>query len=359
MISVSAFKRKWILPLSIVAAAAGLLAMPMPALTQTRSVAEVTGYEGADRSERLLQGSKQEGQLMIYSSVPVEDISALTEAFEKKYGVKATVWRSSSEGVLQRIVAESKAKRFEADIVAMAASGMEPLHREKLLQEMKSPGIADLLPQSIPAHREWLPIYLNGFVQAYNTNLVKKENLPKTYQDLLKPEWKGKLAVEGEDYDWFAETVLSLGGETEGLKLFRDIVAANGISLRSGHTLLANLIVAGEVPLGLTLYNFGPEQMKAKGAPIDWFLIPPAIARPVGMGIFKYAPHPNNAALFLDFCIGEAQPLLASRKFITVTKKIEHPFLKGPVKIIDSGAMLDQAEKWRDLYQKTIRGDAK
>lgn len=348
--------RAAILPLALTAGL--LLTSAHPALTQTNSVASVAGFEGADRMQRLTQGAKQEGTFMIYSSVPVEDLSALTEAFEKKYGIKANVWRSSSEGVLQRIVAESKAQRYEADIIAMAASGMEPLHREKILQEIKSPVIADILPQTIPAHREWLPIYLNGFVQAYNTNLIKKENLPKNYKDLLDPQWKGKLAVEGEDYDWFAEVIQSLG-EAEGLKLFRDIVATNGISVRSGHTLLANLVVAGEVPLALTLYNFSPEQLKAKGAPIEWFVIPPAIARPVGMGLARTATHPNAATLFLDFCISDAQPLLASRKFITVTKKIEHPFLKGSVKIIDSGQMLDQAEKWRDLYQKTLRAEAK
>jgi iron(III) transport system substrate-binding protein len=346
-----------LLPLAALAIA--LLAPPArTAWAQAAGVADIAAYQGVDRAQRLIQGAKQEGELMIYSSLPSEDSTALTEAFEKQYGIKAKVWRSSSEGVLQRIVAENKAKRFEADIIVMAGSGMEPLHREKLLQEVKSPAIADLVPQAVPAHREWLPIYLNGFVQAYNTNLIKKDSLPKTWADLRKPEWKGKLAVEGEDYDWFAEVVLSLG-EAEGLKLFRDIVATNGISLRSGHTLLANLIVAGEVPLGLTLYNFGPEQLKDKGAPIDWFLIPPAIARPVGMGVAKTAPHPNAAVLFLDFSIGDAQALLASRKFITVAKKIEHPFLKGPVKIIDSGQMLDQADKWRDLYQKTIRGEAK
>jgi iron(III) transport system substrate-binding protein len=344
------------LPLALAAALQLTSTRPAPAQT---GVASVASYEGADRMQRLQQGAKQEGTFMIYSSVPVDDLSALTEAFEKKYGIKPNVWRSSSEGVLQRIVAESKAGRYEADIIAMAASGMEPLHREKLLQEIKSPVLADVLPQTIPAHREWLPIYLNGFVQAYNTTLVKKEDLPKSYKDLLDPKWKGKLAVEGEDYDWFAETAQSLGGEAEGLKLFQDIVAKNGISLRSGHTLLANLIVAGEVPLGLTLYNFGPEQLKEKGAPIDWFVIPPAIARPVGMGLAKTATHPNAAVLFLDFCIGEAQPLLASRKFITVSKKLEHPFMKGPVKIIDAGQALDNADKWRDLYRKTIRGEGK
>jgi iron(III) transport system substrate-binding protein len=338
---------------------AALLAITVrPAVAQTLSVAEIAAYQGADRAQRLLQGAKQEGEFMIYSSLPNEDNTALMEAFEKKYGIKAKLWRGSSEGVLQRVVAESKAKRFDADIIAMSGSGMEPLYREKLLQEVKSPAIADLLPQAVPAHKEWLPIYLNGFVQSYNTNLVKKDALPKTWRDLLKPEWKGKLAVEGEDYDWFGEVVTSLG-EPEGLKLFRDIVAVNGISLRSGHTLLTNLVVAGEVPLALTLYNYSPEQMKEKGAPIDWFIIPPAVARPVGMGVAKTAPHPNAAVLFLEFCIGEAQPLLASRKFITVSNKIPHPFLQGPVRIIDSGAMLDQADRWRDLYQKTIRSEAK
>ena len=105
--------------LTLAALAAGLhLTSARPALAQNSSVTTVAGYEGADRTQRLTQGAKQEGTLMIYSSVPVEDLSALTEAFEKKYGIKANVWRSSSEGVLQRIVAESKAGRYEADIIA-------------------------------------------------------------------------------------------------------------------------------------------------------------------------------------------------------------------------------------------------
>ena len=111
-------------------------------------------------------------------------------------------------------------------------------------------------------------------MQAYNTNLVSKDELPKTYRDLLNPRWKGRLAVEAEDYDWFAQVVIGLG-EAQGLKLFRDIVATNGISVRRGHSVLNNLIVAGEVPLGLSAYGFLAEQAKLKGAPLDWFVIPP------------------------------------------------------------------------------------
>src|SRR5262249_2299691 len=95
----------------------------------------------------------------------------------------------------------------------------------------------------------------NIFVAAYNTGLIKKDELPKRYGDLLDRRWAGKLGVEAEDSDWFGAVVSALG-EDKGLKLFRDIVAANGISVRKGHTLLANLVVTGEVPLALTAYAY-------------------------------------------------------------------------------------------------------
>src|SRR5262249_17695806 len=158
---------------------------------------------------------------------------------------------------------------------------------------------------------------------------------------------------EGEGCDWFAQVVVGLG-EAEGLKLFRDIVAQNGISVRKGHTLLANLVAAGEVPLALTIYGFTAEQLKQKGAPLDWFIIPPLIARPTAAGVARNAPHPDAAGLFYHFLIGEAQPILASRNFLSPVRKIESPFTKGPIEIIDAAMMLDQSEKWQDLFQKTI-----
>jgi iron(III) transport system substrate-binding protein len=327
------------------------------ALAQTPQVApalsDIASYEGPDREKRLIEGAKKEGELMFYSSIPVEDIAALTAAFDKKYGVKVKVWRADSEGFLQRIVNETKARRFEVDVMAGSSSALEPLYRERLLQAVKSPHLNDLIPESIAKHREWASVYLNTFVQAFNTNLVPKEGLPTTYQDLLKPQWKGKLAIEAEDYDWFAQVVLGLG-EAQGLKLFRDIVANNGLSVRKGHTLLANLVAAGEVPLALTVYGFSAEQIKQKGASLDWFIIPPLIARPTAAGVARNAPHPYAAVLFYDFLISDAQPLLASRNFVSPSRKVDSPFTKGPLQIIDSSVMLDQAQKWQDLFQKTI-----
>jgi iron(III) transport system substrate-binding protein len=338
--------------------AASMLPVGSTALAQTPqaaapTLADIASYEGSDREKRLIEGAKKEGELMFYSSIPVEDIAALTAAFDKKYGVKVKVWRADSEGFLQRIVNEAKARRFEVDVMAGSSSALEPLYRERLLQAVKSPHLDDLIPESIAKHREWASVYLNTFVQAFNTNLVKKEGLPTTYQDLLKPQWRGKLAIEAEDYDWFAQVVLGLG-EAQGLKLFRDIVATNGLSVRKGHTLLANLVAAGEVPLALTVYGFSAEQIKQKGAPLDWFIIPPLIARPTAAAVARNAPHPHAAVLFYDFLIGDAQPLLASRNFVSPSRKVDSPFTKGPLQLIDSSVMLDQSQKWQDLFQKTI-----
>src|SRR5262245_39177357 len=193
---------------SLLAVATLLLAPPAFAQgTPPNRVAEIATYQGADREQRLLEGAKKEKELTFYSSIPPDDISALAAAFDKKYGVKVRVWRADSESILQRIVSEVRARRYEVDIMAASSSTLEPLYRENLLQEVKSPALAEIIPEAVPTHKQWTAIYLNTIVQAYNTNLVQKDSLPKTYQDLLRPEWKGRLGIEAEDYDWFAQVV--------------------------------------------------------------------------------------------------------------------------------------------------------
>ena len=112
------------------------------------------------------------------------------------------------------------------------------------------------MSQAVPSDRSWVGFCLNVLVQAYNTNLIKKTDLPKSYADLLDPKWKGKLGIEAKDDDWFATAVHQLGGEEKGLAFFRKLVETNGISVRKGHTLLNNMVISGEVPLALTVYNY-------------------------------------------------------------------------------------------------------
>src|SRR5258705_1868158 len=229
-------------------------------------------------------------------------MGALVGAYEKKYGVKVNIWRASSEKVLQRAVAEARANRNTVDVVETNGPEMESLHREKVLQQIKSPHHADLIAPAIRPHGEWVGTRLNVFVQAYNTKAVKKEELPKTWEDLLDPKWKGRLGIEQEDSDWLAGMFAEIG-EDKGTKLFKEIVAKNGMSVRKGHTLLAQLVVSGGGPLALTVYNYKAEQPKRQGAPIDWFTIGNAIARPHRIGVPRKAPPPHAAALFYPFAL--------------------------------------------------------
>jgi len=349
--------RRWTLQATLAGALAGVL-FALGGSAAAQSSAAAAGYKGPDRQQRLIEGAKKEGELLMYTSAPVDDVAVLTAAFEKKYGIKVKVWRAGSEKVLQRTVTEGRANRFDADIIETNGPEMESLHREKLLQEVASPYLGDLIAPALLPHREWVGTRLNIFALAYNTKLVKKEELPKSYADLLDPKWKGRLAIEAEDTDWFAGVIGELG-EAKGLKLFRDIVSTNGLSVRKGHTLLTNLVVSGEVPLALTVYNYKAEQFKHKGAPIDWFTISPAIARPNGVGVTRRAPHPNAAVLYFDFMLSDAQQLLLKLDYVPTSKNVQTNLNKMPIKFVDPKVVLDENEKWSKLYEEIITKQSK
>src|SRR5712664_2289046 len=205
---------------SLLAAGAVLPACVLAQVKPNATAAEVGLYSGRDRPQRLLEGAKKEKELNLYTSAQSDDMGALVGAYEKKYGVKVNVWRASSEKVLQRAVAEARANRNTVDIVETNGPEMESLHRENVLQQVKSPHHADLIAPAIRPHGEWVGTRLNVFVQAYNTKAVRKEDLPKTWEDLLDLKWKGKLGIEQEDSDWLAGLFGDLG-EVKGTKLFK------------------------------------------------------------------------------------------------------------------------------------------
>jgi iron(III) transport system substrate-binding protein len=254
---------------------------------------------------------------------------------------------------VQRAVVEARGGRFDADVFETGAIAMESMQRERLFQEIKTPALSALLPAAILPHREWIGTRFNIFVAAYNTRLIRKDELPKRYDDLLDRRWAGKLGVEAEDSDWFGAVVNALG-EDKGLKLFRDIVAANGISVRKGHTLLANLVVSGEVPFALTAYAYKAEQLRKGGAPIDWFVIPPSVARFEGAGVARRASHPNAAILFFEFMLTDGQDILLARDFFPARANAR-PLPEGArLHFLDPAKGLDEYPKWSKQYRDVV-----
>ena len=346
-------KRRHLPAAPFIAACALLIAGCGSASTSTSpgtTAADLALYDGPDRAQRLIDGAKREGELTVYTSAQTTDLGPVVAAYEKKYGIKASIWRAGSEAVLNRAVQEARAGRHSVDVVETNGPELESLSREQILQLVKSPYHKDLIAPAIRPHGEWVGTRLNVFVQAYNTKLVSKDDLPKTWDDLTDPKWKGKLGIEQEDSDWLAGIYGELG-EERASKVFKQITASNGVSVRKGHTLLTQLVASGEVPLALTVYNYKAEQLRREGAPINWFTIGNAIARPNGVGVARNAPHPHAAVLFYDFELSEeGQKIIAEREFVPTSSKIDTPLNKVPMTFVDARVSIDEYDKWKNLY---------
>jgi len=328
-----------------------LLALPFAAGAQSPVM-----HEGADREQMLLQGAKKEGEVAVYTSLIAEDMNALGAAFEKKYGVKVKGWRAGSEKVLQRALTEARANRNDADVIETNGPELESLYREKLLQPIASPHLADLMAQAVRPHAHWVGTRINMFVHSYNTKLVSAAEVPKRYDDFADPRWKGRLGIEAEDEDWFAMVIKELG-EERGLRLFREIARTNGFSVRKGHTLLAGLVASGEVPFALTTYSHGAEKMKQRGAPLEWYAIEPAIGRANGVAVVRKPAHPHAAALFVDFILSpEGQAILERGGYVPANRKLENRAQKLPLRFVDPAVILDEHDKWQKLWNEIVVG---
>ena len=294
--------------------------------------------------------AKKEGEVMVYHSTQTEDLQPVFDAFTKKYGIKVVDWRSSSENVVQRTISEIRAGKRDVDFIENNSPEMEALRREKMLMRMESPHFADLRPGTLGAHQEYATSTMDVFVQAYNTEKVAKDELPRTFEDLASPRYKGRLGIEAEDQAWFG-TLMRHAGEAKTVKLWNEVVANNGVSVRKGHTLLANLVASGEVPMGLTVYNYKPPQLKAKGAAIDWIVLQPAIAQLHAVAVVSKTTRPFSSALLFDFFLGEGQQLLAARNFVPSNAKVPSPFGDMPIKYIDPAEALEKQDAWLKQYE--------
>jgi iron(III) transport system substrate-binding protein len=306
-------------------------------------------YQGADRDAKLAAEARKQGQVVMYTSLNLKDSVPITEAFEKKTGVKVQLWRASSEKVLQRAVTEARAGRFACDIIETNGPEMEACYREKLLEEFWSPHFKDLPPAAFPKHRHWIADRFNFFTIGYNTDLVKPGEVPDKYEDLVHPRWAGRVGIEGSDVDWFGAVVKSMG-EEKGLAFFRKL-AESKPQIRTGHTLMAELVASGEIPLAATIYNHNIERLIVKGAPVKWKAIAPTFGRPNAIGVARQAPHPHAALLFADFMLSkEGQTLIKERNRVPSSLAVDTHLNKFPFQMIDPVITLDEDAKWEKLW---------
>jgi iron(III) transport system substrate-binding protein len=259
----------------------------------------------SDAHERgLIEGAKKEGKMVFYTSVETEFARALTSAFEAKYPfIKTDIFRSTHERILSRMNVERKTGTYTADTVSVGE--FETYHLQKLgfTAPYKSPS-ADAYTEGFKdPNGYWTDLYDNLIVTAYNTTRVKRDEIPKRYEDLLQPRWKGRMVLDQNEDRWFANMLYILG-EKKGSE-FMQALAKQEVAIRGGRSMVTQLLGAGEYDLQIVAYWYRPHLMKKQGAPIDWVALEPSIVATHPISVVNRAPHPNAGKLFIDFALSE------------------------------------------------------
>lgn len=281
----------------------------------------------------IVEGAKKEAEVIWYGGGSSEIDEVINKGFMKKYPfIQAKKFRLQSQRLLVRFEAESRAGKHVTDIVRTTDWYIDIFKKKGLLMRYVSPESQFYGDELKDADGHYTALYKFLHVMAYNRKLVAKQDLPRSYDDLLHPKWHGKIAIEDAAYVWFVN-LLKIKGEKQGLEFMKRLARQN-VQVRSGTTLLANLVAAGEIPLTIDLYAYQVERMKKNGAPVDWIAVEPAIVHTVLAGINKNAPHPNAAKLFVDYLLSEeGQKIYLSEENQPARKGLYAPWFPQGLKL--------------------------
>jgi iron(III) transport system substrate-binding protein len=289
----------------------------------------IATYRGGDRTEKLIAGARQEGQLTYYSAMIVNQASRpLTAAFQKKYPfIKMSYWRGDSEDIQAKLTAEMRANNPVVDVVEGTGIG-ELAVRAGLAQPAWSPQLADIPERMRDPHGLWVPTRVSYFSLAYNTRLVAAGSAPKSYEDLLDAKWKGRMAwplLSAIGASLFVTNLRLAWGDERAMAYLRLLRTQNIVNFGAGNPrTLVDRVIAGEYAMALQVFAHHPLISAGKGAPVTSQLLPPVASAPATLVIPKGSRHPHAAVLLMDFLLSrEGQQILAAAEYLPVRLDVE------------------------------------
>jgi iron(III) transport system substrate-binding protein len=264
---------------------------------------ELESLPQAEREKKLIEGAKKEGSVIWYTTDAPRATQILFKAFTEKYPfVKPQFVRSKSRELLDRITSEVRADRHLFDLAKTSTETFPMYPAEQVFANYNSPAKAEL-PANMKGDR-WASLFTFIRAMGYNTNMVKKEDLPKTWEDLLDPKWEGRILFDQSSLPEVA-TLYTRWGKGKASAFLDQLGTSGNLQLRKGRSAIAQLLVAGEAPLAVTIYPYKINGLKKKGAPVDWTLLDPTPAIMQPLSIARHAPHPYSAALLYDFLLSQ------------------------------------------------------
>jgi iron(III) transport system substrate-binding protein len=305
-----------------------------------------------------LKSAQKEGRVTLYSSISLEDVTTLARAFERKHPwIKVETYRAGKIRLAQRILTEARAGKPSFDVLLSSAFTTLEMKLQRLLARYESPERVHYRPELKDPEGYWTAAQINTMSVAYNTKLVRREEAPASWRDLLEPKWAGKVAINANRPEWYIG-LLQMMGEEEGRKYMRSLAERKTIPIESA-TLADELLAAGEFPLFANAAPANTERMKKKGAPVDWARVSGLPTYPILVSVSARATAPTSARLLADFLLSEdGQKVLREIPRIPARSGIESrpaELTKG-VKIfyIDIAAIADRADDLEAEFRKTF-----
>jgi len=295
---------------AVVASLIGILAaLSIVAGASAQSAGDILKtYDALAKSEkraRLIDGAIKEGRFVFYGTLGVDAAAPMLEKFRQSHSyLSIGHYRGNGSGLFNKVVTEARGAKFEADVIEISAGPSAELIRAGYIDPYRSAEIETVRPEFRDPRHLWHAYQCLVVALAFNKNRVKESEVPKNYQDLLLPRWKGgKISLDTDDADVFG-ALLDSWGEKQGLDYFRRLAKQEPV-LRNGHTLQAQLLAAGEVDLHPWSHAQRPLLMADRGAPVAIEFLQPVISKAQGLLLARKSPHPHAAALFIDWALSE------------------------------------------------------
>jgi iron(III) transport system substrate-binding protein len=270
----------------------------------------------------VIEGAKKEGSLVFYTTMDIQNSKPVIDAFTKKYPfIRGDLVRLGGTAMVSRIIAEAQAGAQKFDVAVGISPSYVPMREKNLIGPYLSPEFSNLHDDLYDAKGYWATVYLNTLVLGYNTKIISRNDLPKTYEDLLKPQYKQKFIIDIENHDVFYGLSQEWGQE-KAVNYFKGLAAQEPVFLR-GNTNRANFVSVGERSMTF-VYAQIIERMKQTGAPVDWIPLEPVNVELNVAMLSAKAAHPNAGKLFIDYLLSkDGQELLKGFRRIGPRKDVK------------------------------------
>jgi ABC-type Fe3+ transport system substrate-binding protein len=335
-----------------------------------QSPQDILLYSGPDREQRLIEGAKKEGQVVIYAALIVNQaMRPIAEGFGRKYPfIKLTNWRADSEDIVQKAAAEVRANNIVADVIEGTGAGEEAVEAN-IVQPYYTPAVAGFAEQYRNPTGLWAPTRLSYYSIAYNTKLVPPDKVPKSYEDLLNPQWRGKMAWRigsATGTPLFITNLRLAWGEEKARAYFDKLKDQRIVNFGAGSArTLVDRVIAGEYAIALNIFAHHPLISKGKGAPVNSQLMDPVASTAATMSVVKGLHHPYAAMLLVDYILSkEGQGILARAEYFPVDPEVAPlptlapvvPKIAGvPENFVGPDKLIKYTNGSEEIFQKRFR----